>query len=68
MIVTIKLEREDFDAIHGVIFEVKGFSPTDDEIQKIWDRLPEDIQGTAIQWGCNDTVFRDNMYEWLMEN
>jgi len=68
MKVTVVLERSDFDAMHDVIFDVKGAEPTDEQIQKIWDLLPEDIQGTAIQWGCNDTVFREDLYEWLEDN
>ena len=68
MIVTVQLERKDFDAMHDVIYEVKGYEPTDEQIKKIWDELPEDIQGTAITWGCSDTVFRDNLYEWLETN
>jgi len=65
MIVTVVLEQEDFNAMHDVIFEVVGIKPTNEQIQKIWNGLPEDIQSIAIQWGTNDTVFRDNLYEWL---
>jgi hypothetical protein len=65
MIVTVVLEQEDFDAMHDVILEALDVEPTNEQIQKIWNGLPEDIQGTAIQWGTNDTVFRDNLYEWL---
>jgi hypothetical protein len=68
MKVKIELEEKDFDAMHDVIFEVKDYEPTNEDIQKTWDSLPEEIQGTAIAWGCNDTVFRDNLYEWLKEN
>lgn len=68
MIIKVQLERNDFDAMHDVIFSVKDYKPTDEDIQNIWNKLPEDIQGTAIQWGCNDTVFRDELYEWLEQN
>ena len=68
MIIKVQLERNDFDAMHYVIFSVKDYKPTDEDIQNIWNKLPEDIQGTAIQWGCNDTVFRDELYEWLEQN
>ncbi len=67
MRVTIELEKEDFDAMHDVILEVCGESPSKEEIQSFWDLMPDDVKGTAIQWGCNDTVFRDNMYEWLQK-
>lgn len=68
MIVTVTLEKEDFDHMHDAIYDVLGYEPTNEQIQAIWDKLPEEIQGTAIQWGCSDSVFRDDMYEWLEEN
>ena len=65
MKVTIELEQEDFNAMHDVILEALNIKPTNEQIQKIWNGLPEDIQSIAIQWGTSDTVFRDNLYEWL---
>lgn len=65
MKVDVELEQEDFDAMHDVIFEVMGTEPSNEEIKAFWDLMPEDVKGTAIQWGCSDSVFRDNMYEWL---
>ena len=65
MKVTVELEREDFGVLRDVVFEVTGYEYTNEELQTVWDNLPEDIKGTAIQWGTNDTVFRDNMYEHL---
>lgn len=65
MKVTVELEEEDFNAMHDVILEALDIEPTNDQIQKIWNGLPDDIQGTAIQWGTSDSVFRDNLYEWL---
>jgi hypothetical protein len=68
MKITVELELEDFNEMHDVIYEVLGIKPTNDQIQNVWDKLPEDIQGNAIQWGTSDTVFRDDLYEWLEEN
>lgn len=68
MIVTVTLEKEDFAHMHDVIYDVLGYKPTNEQIQTIWDKLPEEIQGTAIQWGCSDSLFRHDMYEWLEEN
>ena len=65
MKVTVELEKEDFDALHDVVLEVTDYEYSNEELQTVWDTLPEDIKGTAIQWGTNDTVFRDNMYEHL---
>lgn len=68
MIINIILEQEDYDHMHDVIFEALEFEPSNEEIQAIWDKLPEDIKGTAIQWGTSDTVFRDNLYVYLKTN
>jgi hypothetical protein len=68
MIVTIQLEQEDFNAMHDVIFEALGTKLTNAKIHVIWEELPEDIRGLAIQWGTSDTVFRDNLYEYLKNN
>jgi hypothetical protein len=67
-VVTV-LEQEDYDAMHDVIMEALNMdvSPTKEAIDYMWEHMPEDVKGTAIQWGCNDTVFRDNLYEWLQE-
>jgi hypothetical protein len=63
MKVIVELEKEDFDVLH----EITGYGYSDKELQTVWDNLPEDIKGIAIQWGTNDTVFRDKMYEHLDE-
>jgi hypothetical protein len=68
MIVTIQLEQEDFDAMHDVILEALDIELTNAKIHVIWEELPEDIRGLAIQWGTSDTVFRDNLYEYLKNN
>ena len=68
MKITVVLEKEDFDAIHDVVLDALYIEPTPEQIQRLWDKLPEDIKRTAIQWGSSDTVFRDNVHEWLTEN
>ena len=68
MKVKIELEQEDLGYIHDVILNVISRKPTDEEIRRVWEELPDRIKVTAIEWGTNDTVFRDNMYEWLSEN
>ena len=65
MIVTVVLEQSDLNNIHDRVLSVTGEKPTNEECQKIWDELPEDIQGMAIRWGTGDTEFRDNLYDWL---
>ncbi len=68
MKITTELEKEDFDAMHDVVLDVLDLSPTAEQIQKVWDLLPIHEKGVAIQWGASDTVFRDNLYVWLLKN
>ena len=68
MIITVVLEQSDFDSMHDVVSEVMENDPSNEEIQKLWNVMPDHIKGMAFQWGCNDTVFRDKMYTWLEES
>jgi hypothetical protein len=68
MKVSVTLEKEDLDAIHDVVLDALDIEPTPEQINELWNKLPEDIKGVAIQWGSSDTVFRDNVHEWLTEN
>jgi hypothetical protein len=52
--------------MYDVIYEATDIEPTNEQIQAIWDELPDHIKGIAIQWGTSDTVFRDKLYEYLM--
>ena len=67
-VVTI-LEQEDYDAMHDVVMEALNMdsSPSKESIDYMWEHMPDNIKGTAITWGCNDSVFRDNLYEWLQK-
>jgi hypothetical protein len=67
MKITVELEKEDFDAMHDVIFGATGNKPSKQDIQNLWDTMPEHIKGTALQWGCDNSVFSDSLYEWLEE-
>jgi hypothetical protein len=68
MKVYIQLEQIDLDHMHDVIFEVINREPSNEEIERVWNELPDHIKGIATQWGTSDSVFRDNMYEWLSKN
>jgi hypothetical protein len=34
----------------------------------MFDSLPEELQALAEEWGCNDTVVREEIIEWLLSN
>lgn len=65
MIITVVLEEEDFNHLHDAIYDIYGVEPTNDMIQKVWDRMPDDVKRNAISWGTSDSVFQDDYHEWL---
>ena len=67
MKVTVELEKEDFDVLHDVILGATGYGFNEVELQSIWDKLPEDLVGLALHWGIDDSVFRDDLYEYIQE-
>lgn len=65
----MKLTRDQYDEIGK--FYVDDF-PIDcrnqDLMFEIFNYLPKHERMLAIEWGFNDTVFRDNVFEFLCEN
>jgi hypothetical protein len=56
-----------YPAIHDVLYDVFNIHYSNDEIDDMVMKLPIDVQWTGIQWGWSDTVFRDNAYEFWMQ-
>lgn len=69
MIVKIILEEEDYLNIGSLVRSASGFDYeyTNEELQTIWDALPESIKGEAVQWGISDSCVRDNIYTHVQE-
>ncbi len=65
----MKLTREQYDEIGN--FYVDDF-PVDDSNQdfmfELFNYLPLHAKVLAIEWGFNDTVFRDVVFEFLIKN
>ena len=59
MKVTIELEQEDFDTISDVVFGVFGKVPSKPSMLAVWHVIPENIKGSALQWGLDDLVPND---------
>lgn len=65
----ITLEQEDIDCLHDVILEALDYSGdlTNEIVLTYWNIFPDDLKAEAEHWGLDDTVVRDNIYEWLTE-
>lgn len=61
----ITLEQSDLDALHDVVLSSIGKKLSNEELLKVWNELPEDIQDDAVHWGIDDSVVRDNIYAHL---
>lgn len=58
--------REQFDSIGP--FHLDDFplnTSNQDLMFEIFNRLPQHIQGNAVAWGCSDTPFREEAFEYL---
>jgi hypothetical protein len=64
----MKLTREQFDEIGKFYLDDFPVSSNQDIMFELFNNLPSHIQGEAISWGFNDTVFRDNVFEFLCKN
>ncbi len=61
----VEFTNSDLDSLHDVVYEAIDKSLSYEELEKIFNELPEHIQSLAVSWGMSDTVFRDNVYEHL---
>lgn len=60
--------ESDFSDLRDSIMEVTGVVPTNEQIRSVFDLLPADIIGGAVQWGLGDTEVRDNAFQLIQEN
>lgn len=60
--------KNDWNHLHDCILEATWNTDkkkcTQEELEAIYELLPQHLQLLAIEWGMNDTVFRDDVIEW----
>jgi len=62
-----EFEKNDWDHLHDVVYNVTGKKSTREELEKVFDSLSTHIKHLAYEWGMNDTVFREDAAEYLRE-
>jgi len=65
----MKFTKKQFDEIGPWHFNDLCFDSTNQTTMlKIFNLLPSHLQGQAVSWGCDDSVFRDDVLEYLLDN
>ncbi len=58
----------DFAGFHDAIIDATDKHLNQEELIEVWNILPTHIKTTAIEWGMQDTEFKDEVYVWSKEN
>lgn len=61
------LTDEQINSIGDYYFDDLPFCYEDIDQKKFWNALPSHIQTDALLNGANDTLVRENIYEYLLE-
>lgn len=62
----MEITREMFDEIGPFYMDDLAIDDGDQDLMfEVFKSLPLHDQHIALEWGCNDTVFRDNAFEFL---
>lgn len=57
--------QNDWAHLHDCWFHVYETKPTREQLEEMFDSLPDGMQILAEEWGCNDTVFREDLIDYL---
>ena len=57
--------QNDWAHLHDCWFHVYETKPTREQLEEMFDSLPDSMQILAEEWGCNDTVFREDLIDYL---
>lgn len=59
-----EFEKNDWNHLHDCIYHVTGKKSTQQELEKLFLLIPEDLQLDAVECGMNDTLWRENFIKW----
>jgi hypothetical protein len=57
--------KNDWDYLHDVIYGYCKKSLDMNSLERFYTKIPENLKEDAFKYGMSDTVFRDNLYDWL---
>lgn len=56
------------DCVHDILVELEGIKPSNIKILEVIRFIPQSILSIGRKWGYRDTVFGDELYEWISES
>lgn len=62
-----KFDKNDWAHMHDCVLHASDISFSQEELEKLFLSLPEEMRLEAELHGMNDTVWRDNLIKWLEE-
>jgi len=67
-----EFNKNDWAHFHDVVLNATWHTTklklSQTELEKLFFELPFELQKQAEEWGMNDTGWRDNVYEWYIDN
>ncbi len=67
-----EITQDEWNHLHDVVlaatWKTTKTKLTQQELESLFQQLPEVIKEDALHWGLNDSVVRDKIYVWYQKN
>ena len=63
----MKFTKEQYDSMGKFYLDDLEIDKDSEKMFELFNELPKNIQGIAVQWGFNDTEFRDQAFVFLVK-
>jgi hypothetical protein len=63
----MKFTKEQYYSMGEFCLDDLEINQDSEKMFELFNELPDNIQGIAVQWGFNDTVFRDEAFVFLVK-
>ena len=64
----MKFTKEQFEELGKFYMDDLNINESDQDFMfEVFNLLPKNLQGFAVSWGLEDSVFRDDVFEYLVD-
>ncbi len=63
----MKFTREQYESMGDFYLDDLEINQDREKMFELFNELPQNIQAIAVQWGFNDTEFRDSAFVFLVK-